>query len=78
MKQNITLSIEKDLLKKAKLIAAKKESSVTKLLTDQLTEMISEDDLYESAKKSALVNLRKGFHLGGRILSRREELHERR
>jgi hypothetical protein len=77
MKQNITLSIEKDLLKKAKLIAAKKETSVTQLLTDQLTKMISEDDLYESAKKRALVNLRKGFHLGGRILSRREELHER-
>jgi hypothetical protein len=77
MKQNITLSIEKELLKKAKLMATKKETSVTKLLTDQLNKMISEEDEYESAKKRALANLRKGFHLGGHIPCRREELHER-
>lgn len=77
MKQNITLSIEKKLLKKAKLMATKKETSVTKLLTDQLNKMISEEDEYESSKKRALANLRKGFHLGGHIPCRREELHER-
>jgi hypothetical protein len=77
MKQNITLSIEKELLKKAKLMATKKETSVTKLLTDQLNKMVSEEDEYESAKKRALANLRKGFHLGGHIPCRREELHER-
>jgi hypothetical protein len=77
MKPNITLSLEKELLKKAKLMAAKKETSVTKLLTDQLNKMISEGEEYESAKKRALANLRKGFHLGGHIPCRREELHER-
>jgi hypothetical protein len=77
MKQNITLSLEKELLKKAKLMATKKETSVTKLLTDQLNKMISEEDEYESAKKRALANLKKGFHLGGHIPCRREELHER-
>jgi hypothetical protein len=77
MKQNITLSIEKELLNKAKLMAAKKETSVTKLLTDQLNKMILESEEYESAKKRALANLRKGFHWGGHIPCRREELHER-
>jgi len=77
MKQNITLSIEKELLKKAKLMAAKKETSVTKLLTEQLAKMVSEDDQYDLAKKRALAILRKGFHLGGgRIIAKREELHE--
>ena len=78
MKQNITLSIEKELLKKAKLMAAKKETSVTRLLSEQLAKMVSEEDQYDSAKKKALAILRKGFHLGGRILENREELHERR
>jgi len=77
MKQNITLSLEKDLLRKAKLLAAKKEISVTKLLSEQLTKVISEDDGYEVAKKRALTVLRKGLHLGGRITAEREELHER-
>ena len=78
MKQNITLSLEKDLLRKAKLLAAKKDMSVTKLLSEQLNNVISEDDEYEAAKKRALTVLRKGLHLGSRITTKREELHERR
>ncbi|OGP75088.1 MAG: hypothetical protein A2V86_10220 [Deltaproteobacteria bacterium RBG_16_49_23] len=78
MKQNITLAIEKELLKRAKLIATKKETSVTKLLTEQLSKIVSEDEEYDLAKKRALAILRKGFHLGGRIIAKREELHERR
>jgi hypothetical protein len=78
MKQNITLSIEKELLKKAKLLAAKKETSVSRLLTEKLVKMVSEDDQYDLAKKRALTILKQGFHLGGRIIAKREELHERR
>ncbi len=78
MKQNITLSIERELIRKAKVMAAKKETSVTKLLAEQLAKMVSEDDQYDLSKKRALAILRKGFHLGGRIMSKREELHERR
>jgi hypothetical protein len=64
VKQNIALSIAKELLKKAKLMAAKKETSLTKLLTEQLAKMVSEDDQYDLAEKRALAILRKGFHLG--------------
>jgi len=78
MKQNITLSLEKDLLRKAKRLAAKKEMSVTKLLSEQLTKVISEDNEYEVVKKRALLVLRKGLRLGGRMTAKREELHERR
>jgi hypothetical protein len=78
MKQNITLSLNKDLIKKAKVLAAKKDVSVTKLLAEQLSRIVSEDDQYESSKRRALARLRKGLHLGGHILAKREELHERR
>ena len=78
MKQNITLSIEKELLKKAKLMAAKKGTSVTKLLKEQLAKMVLEEEQYDSAKKRAVTILRKGFHLGGCTIAKREELHERR
>jgi hypothetical protein len=78
MKQRITLSIEKELPRKAKLTAAKKETSVTKLLTEQLAKIVSEDEEYDLAKKRALAILKKGFHLGGSIIAKREELHERR
>jgi hypothetical protein len=78
MKQNITLSVEKEILKKAKVLAAKKDISVTKLLSEQLAKIVSEEDHYEASKRRALARLRKGFHLGGSILAKREELHGRR
>jgi len=78
MKQNITLALDKELLKKVKVLAVKKDTSVTRLLTKHLARIVSEEDHYESSKKRALARLKKGFHLGGRILAQREELHERR
>ncbi len=78
LKRNITLSLEEDLLKKAKLVAAKKNMSVSGLLTEQLSRIITEEDRYEASRRRALSRLKKGIHLGGRILATREELHERR
>lgn len=78
MKQNITLSLDKDILKKAKVLAVKKDVSVTKLLAEELTKIVHEDDQYESSKRKAMARLKKGFHLGGFTFTKRDELHERR
>ncbi len=59
-------------------LLAKKETSVSKLLTEQLAKMVSEDEQYDSAKKRPLTILKKGFHLGGCVIAKLEELHERR
>jgi len=77
MKQNITLSIEKDIIKKGKVIAAKKETSISKMLGDLLKEITEKEDEYEAAKRKAIENLRKGYHLGGHITWTREDLYER-
>lgn len=77
MKQNITLSIEKEIIKKGKVIAAQKDTSISTMLSDQLKQIIEEEEQYDAAKRSALQNLRKGFHLGGRINWKREDLYER-
>ena len=77
MKQNITLRIDKDLIKKSKIIAAKKETSVSKLLSQELEKLTQHAEKYEFAKRRALLNLRSGFHFGGKITVSREELHER-
>ncbi len=78
MRQNITLAIEKEILKKVKILAAKRDISISKLMAEQLAEAIAKDDQYETAKNRAVARLKKGFHLGGRILAKREDLHERR
>jgi hypothetical protein len=77
MKQNITLSIEKELLKKGKLIAARNDTSISKMLADLLEGLVEKEDQYQAAKRSARDLLKKGYHLGGRISWTREDLHER-
>jgi len=77
MKQNISLSIEKSLIKKSKIIAAQRETSVSKMLSDELERLIQSAEQYELAKRKAFANLKKGFHFGGKITASREALHER-
>jgi len=77
MKQNITLSVDKDLIKKGKIIAAQKDTSVSKMLSEQLRQLVEDNELYETAKRSALQVLKKGYHLGGKITWKREDLYDR-
>ena len=76
MKQNITLSLEKDLLRKARILAAKKSTSISRLIADELASIVQKTEQYERAKRQALVDLQQGYHLGGQPAAR-EELHER-
>lgn len=77
MKQNITLSLDKELIQKARLIAIQRHTSVSRMLSQELQKIIQNSEEYERAKKSAIANLKTGFHLGGEISVSREELHER-
>lgn len=76
-KQNITLSLDKDLLKKARLLSSRKSKSVSKLLSDELERLVGESRRYTQAKRSALAALKRGFHMGGRKTATRDELHDR-
>jgi hypothetical protein len=77
MKQNITLSIEKEIIKKGKVVAARRDTSISKMLADLLKGMVENDERYEAAKRSALQQLKKGIRLGGKITWKREDLYER-
>lgn len=77
--QNVTLSIPKDVLRKAKILAVQKNTSLSGLLTQTLTEIVSRQDNYDQARQRNLAILRKGFDMGtqGEASWKREELHER-
>jgi len=77
MKQNITLRMDKEIIKKGKIIAAQKDTSVSKMMSDLLRQIVEKEQQYEAAKQSALQNLEKGFHLGGQITWKRDDLYER-
>ena len=77
MKHNITLSLEKDLIQKARVIAAQRQTSVSRMLSQELRKIVEDDDQYQWAKRKAIANLRAGFHLGGKGAVPREEVHDR-
>jgi hypothetical protein len=77
--QNITLSIPKEILLKVKLIAVKRQTSVSGLLAETLEQLVHQEDAYAHARQRHLQRLEQSTDLGtgGQILSRRDELHER-
>ena len=76
MKQNVTLSLDKELLARLRVIAARRGSSVSGLLRQQLRELVEREQQRESARRKALALLEQGFHLGGQPAPR-DALHER-
>lgn len=76
-KQNVTVSLDRETIHKAKVIAARRSTSISGLLAQQIESLVSKDEAYERAKKHALAMLDKGFHLGGEFKVSRDELHER-
>jgi pyruvoyl-dependent arginine decarboxylase (PvlArgDC) len=78
-RQNITLSLPKDLLQKAKILAVKKNKSLSGLLSEYMAKITNEEDAYQAAKTRHRRMLKKGFDLGlrGKTPWKREDLHER-
>src|SRR5471030_113961 len=77
MKQNITLALDKQVLKKARSFAARRGTSVSAMLADELRKIVAEDMQYEQAKTKALAQLSSPFRLGGAKVANREALHDR-
>ena len=76
-KQNITLSLSRQTLRKARVLAARRATSVSGLLAQQIEILVGEEETYERARRQALTLLDQGFRLGGAIRVTRDELHER-
>ncbi len=77
MKQNVTISLDRQTIRKAKIVAARRDTSISGLLARQIEILVDEEELYEQAERQAVDLLNKGFHLGGAMPVSREELHER-
>ena len=75
-KQNVTVSLTRQVLRKAKILAARRETSISGLLAQEIESIVAKEDAYERAERQALLLLDQGFHLGGAV-ARRDELHER-
>jgi len=78
MKQNLTLAIDRRLIKRARVLAAQRGTSISGLLAEELERLVNDHQAWERAKARALALMESGFHLGGGPLPSREELHDRK
>lgn len=77
--QNVTLAIPKDVLRKAKILAVQKNTSLSGLLTQALVDLVTQQNAYEQACLRNLALLQRGLGLGtqGQVPWKRDDLHER-
>ena len=78
-KQNITLSIRKDLLTKIKILAARQNTSISSLMASHFEVIVTKDEGFQRAKRNQMRNLQEGFDLGTNGVPNwlRDELHDR-
>ena len=78
-KQNVTLSIPKETLHKARLLAVERNTSLSAMLVTAIEEIVAKAGAYELAKERQLALMEQGFNwgTGGKATWTRDELHER-
>jgi hypothetical protein len=74
---NITLKVDDDLLREAKVLAAQQGTSVSRLVAEQLEKLVQRDARYDAARRRALKRLARAYDLGWEPPRSRDELHER-
>jgi hypothetical protein len=77
MRTNVTVSLDTELLREAKVLAARRGTSVSSLLADELERLVRQENSYDQAKQRALERLATGYDLGWVRPRTRDELHER-
>ena len=77
--RNITLSLPQETLQEVKIIAVKRNISVSALLRGMLEDLVARETGYQRAQQDFMALAEAGFDLGtaGEIPWSRDELHER-
>lgn len=75
-KTNLTVQLDQEVIRRARIVAAKRGTSVSALVARDLTELADRDARYEEARARANEILAQAAPRGGRTWQR-EELHDR-
>ena len=77
--QNVTISLPKETLRKAKHIAIDRQTSLSGLLAKTLEEIVYTEEVYQQAKSRQKLLMEEGLDLGtkGEVPWTRDKLHER-
>ena len=77
--RNVTLALPEELLRRMKIVAAKRNTSISALLAETLSQIADQEEGYAEARDGMFADLELGYDLGtrGSIDWSRDSLHER-
>jgi len=76
-KTNLTVQLDSDVIRRARIVAAKRGTSVSGLVTGQLNELVAHDERYEAARQRAIELMADAGPHGGRNWTREDLYAER-
>ena len=76
-KQNVTVRLDRQTLRKVKVLAARRATSISGLVAHEIETLIGEEEAYQRTRRQAIRLLDQGFQFGGVIPVTRDDLHER-
>jgi len=76
-KQNLTVSLSMRTIQQAKVLAAKRATTISGLLEQQIADLVGQGEAYENSFRRALSLMDQGLRLGGDRMAPRDTLHER-
>jgi len=76
-KSNITLRLDRDLLREIRILAAEEDTSISALVSDRLRQAVNHKKLRPVSKMKSLARMKRGYDLGFTPPASRDELHER-
>ena len=75
--QNLTITLDEDVARWAKLEAAKRETSVSRLVGEMLRDQMRSEEAYEEARRQFFAVAPQMLRAGDTRLPSREEIHDR-
>ncbi len=76
-KTNLTIQLDADVIQRARVLAARRGTSISALVARQITELVAQDERYEAARLGALELLEAAGAHGGRNWTRDDIYAER-
>ncbi len=73
-KQNVTVSLSEDTIRKARILAAKRSTSISGLLAEQIEILVGDDEAYQRAMEQTLALLDSPMKMSGKITASRDSL----
>ena len=75
--KNITTTVDEDVAHRARVLAARRDTSVSRLLGDLFSQMMKQEECYQTAGRDYLSQKPERMNRQGKPYPSRDELHDR-